>query len=1263
MGANSSLRGSLEDRAAAPEMIGVAQATGAAAFKETVPEDEEPQEHVTAVTQAVEQLALPDWTFQPSALQDLWVQGPGDEQADGDGDAESEDLDDLDWSKLLPCYSPSLLPLVKGLPGMEVMHLLSSKDITKAFSDGNPATLTRQMQEISEVRRLQYGVTPELLQQLTQLSTAHRRRRLFQPTAYTPQEALQASATDVAAVVEVLCGKPNPATPSAITGTIGLEDPAPYWQAHAASSEQQQQQQMLYKQAPGQQPHSESIGQISSCILVKLIIDLWLTAGPAAAFPLVLRMLQQALYQPHPDYRARAFDIVYNLSLHGCMLLRDRPAAVEAGHGHSSASHQAAGSSPVLPHHQQQQQQQDQRSDAQGLLSRRSPHHLAAAGTSTPLVRQQSDAAGSSSTSVASEAGGASDPQGSPSSHNSSGCSMSPSPSPRIHLPPQLLAQLPPSPLQAAAAAASSNWQLSSPKGRSRLSRSELRSSADRAAQQQQQGSGKTSTNNPAAAMTPGESGKGQGADRQGVEVGIEPAGGTTSPRSLTAAWASWLQQLLYELLLMLSELQEPCEAVWQSALGCLMHLTTRAGLWVAGKLTTMPPAAAAALLDACITFNWSHELHAQLVEMSVNLLYVSGPAATWEAEQCGSGKFWQEEAEQPQAKGQPAVQQQVTAGGSRFSALHCQLDSVRQPSHGTCPGSRALAWEDDLPPHRLHGGPVDKQQLAALGGPQKLLQHFCHAASTGAQRTLMVPLLQVLMPHDIADAAQLAILQVLCSSPNCLAALQTALSAGVPGWAQPVLAAITQQLTHHELDQQLLAAVLLQLEDLGLPEEVEVAMQVTLLHLAGQVPSLPQVRPGLQGTEAVVYQTPPEAQGCWKALKALCWCDDEDGRRVAKAWLQRLLQLMLEQSLKGAILLPLPGVSQHATIAPSPPPAFDAGKDAVSAAAAAAGIHAACEAWVDVLQQLVAHCPRGPDMLVDALQLLIISCKLRPSSCCAGGPAPAAATGFMGLSLDATGARAQQPAAVARMCVQAWAFVCQWVMQARTSSCQAALTRLAAMAQGLSCAIDLPLWFQKIAASAAVPGPHGREPAPGDGSGMSEHQAGPAAGRPGESSRDTTPGALLGDVGTPPPEPSAEPSAFAGLGARDDMPESKPWSYTPEAAAAVLAAAEAVCWPQAFLLGRVLLPQDLQLALLLMLMSSCSMDAESVAEYGLQAVTQQVLSTCSDPRACLLLSQFMLEHLMKHHQERYWESLKQLVVTAQQADDERLLGNPFLQL
>lgn len=47
---------------------------------------------------------LPDWTFQPSALQELWSAGP-------DG---LEDDADLDWSVLSPQLSSSLVPLVDG---------------------------------------------------------------------------------------------------------------------------------------------------------------------------------------------------------------------------------------------------------------------------------------------------------------------------------------------------------------------------------------------------------------------------------------------------------------------------------------------------------------------------------------------------------------------------------------------------------------------------------------------------------------------------------------------------------------------------------------------------------------------------------------------------------------------------------------------------------------------------------------------------------------------------------------------------------------------------------------------------------------------------------------------------------------------------------------------------------------------------------------------------------------------------------------------
>lgn len=41
--------------------------------------------------------------------------------------------------------------------------------------------------------------------------------------------------------------------------------------------------------------------QVCSAILVKLIMDLWLGAGPSLSFPLVLRMLRKALGSPKAE--------------------------------------------------------------------------------------------------------------------------------------------------------------------------------------------------------------------------------------------------------------------------------------------------------------------------------------------------------------------------------------------------------------------------------------------------------------------------------------------------------------------------------------------------------------------------------------------------------------------------------------------------------------------------------------------------------------------------------------------------------------------------------------------------------------------------------------------------------------------------------------------------------------------------------------------------------------------------------------------------
>lgn len=48
-----------------------------------------------------------------------------------------------------------------------------------------------------------------------------------------------------------------------------------------------------------------------------------------------------------------------------------------------------------------------------------------------------------------------------------------------------------------------------------------------------------------------------------------------------------------------------------------------------------------------------------------------------------------------------------------------------------------------------------------------------------------------------------------------------------------------------------------------------------------------------------LLLQVQAEVQGAWKALRALCWCDDELARLASRHWLQQLLAVTLQQSLK----------------------------------------------------------------------------------------------------------------------------------------------------------------------------------------------------------------------------------------------------------------------------------------------------------------------------------------------------------------------------
>jgi hypothetical protein len=58
----------------------------------------------------------------------------------------------------------------------------------------------------------------------------------------------------------------------------------------------------------------------ASCVLVKLLVDLWLATPPREAAALVAPLLHAALREAAPARRARAFDLLYNLALHAHML-------------------------------------------------------------------------------------------------------------------------------------------------------------------------------------------------------------------------------------------------------------------------------------------------------------------------------------------------------------------------------------------------------------------------------------------------------------------------------------------------------------------------------------------------------------------------------------------------------------------------------------------------------------------------------------------------------------------------------------------------------------------------------------------------------------------------------------------------------------------------------------------------------------------------------------------------------------------------------
>eukprot|EP00887_Chlorella_sp_A99_P002375 scaffold10.g2375.t1 len=154
---------------------------------------------------------------------------------------------------------------------------------------------------------------------------APRPRLLFQYKPYSLQEPLVLSEAEVSAVVEAVFGKMG-AGPAAFR-----EESASLWDSLAAAG------------AFGVGPACSTGAprEVAAVILIKLIMDLYLKAGPRAAFPLALMLLQKPLLGGSAAVKARVFDMLFNLSVHGELLYT--PAAQEAASQEAQAEAEARG--------------------------------------------------------------------------------------------------------------------------------------------------------------------------------------------------------------------------------------------------------------------------------------------------------------------------------------------------------------------------------------------------------------------------------------------------------------------------------------------------------------------------------------------------------------------------------------------------------------------------------------------------------------------------------------------------------------------------------------------------------------------------------------------------------------------------------------------------------------------------------------------------------------------------------------------------------
>ncbi|KAI9083405.1 hypothetical protein K1719_034619 [Acacia pycnantha] len=98
---------------------------------------------------------------------------------------------------------------------------------------------------------------------------------------------------------------------------------------------------------------------------------------------------------------------------------------------------------------------------------------------------------------------------------------------------------------------------------------------------------------------------------------------------------------------------------------------------------------------------------------------------------------------------------------------------------------------------------------------------------------------------------------------------------------------------------------------------------------------------------------------------------------------------------------------------------------------------------------------------------------------------------------------------------------------------------------------------------------------------------------------------------------------------------------------------------------GRGNLPgatSDIRATLLLLLIGKCTADPAAFREVGLEQFFRELLDD-TDSRVAYYSSAFLLKRMMTEKPEKYQHMLQNLVVRAQQSNNEKLLENPYLQM